>query len=408
MRRGSLAAAATLVLLLVGACSGGGSEDPGSAPPPPPTEAEEPPATTEEDETETETEAEEPEAPPVRPGRPGPGGPLDIVTVATGLQAPVHAAAAPGEPGVLYVVEQAGRIRVLEGGELRRRPFLDIARGVSSGGERGLLSVAFHPDYENERRFYVNYTDRAGDTRVVEYLAAGGVPRRTRELLRVDQPYANHNGGQLAFDRNGLLYVGMGDGGSGGDPRNVAQDPASRLGKLLRLDVDEPGAEWETVGIGLRNPWRFSFDRLTGDLWLADVGQRSVEEVNFVPAAELGEGHNFGWDVYEGSREFERKALTDVGTLVEPITEYTHRFGCSVTGGFVYRGRMIRREARGRYFYGDYCSGRIWSLARWRGEVTRRGHPFRVPQLTSFAEGLVGELYAVSGEGTVYRFRKAM
>jgi glucose/arabinose dehydrogenase len=320
----------------------------------------------------------------------------------------VHAAAAPGERALLYVVEQPGRIRVLEHGELRRRPFLDIADRISSGGERGLLSLAFHPEYKSNRRFYVNYTDRAGDTRVAEFLVAGGVPRQTRELLRVDQPYANHNGGQLAFDLNGLLYVGMGDGGSAGDPLNVAQDPASRLGKLLRLDVDEPGAEWETVGIGLRNPWRFSFDRLTGDLWLADVGQRSIEEVNFVPAEELGAGHNYGWDVYEGSREFERKALTDVGTLVEPITEYTHRFGCSVTGGFVYRGVHIRREARGRYFYGDYCSGRIWSVARWRGEVTRRGHPFRVPQLTSFAEDLSGELYALSGEGTIYRFRQAM
>jgi glucose/arabinose dehydrogenase len=347
--------------------------------------------------------------PAVDPGEPAQGGPLDLDLVASGLDSPTFVTSAPGQSDRLYVTEQPGRIRIVEGKHVLPEPFLDLASEVTSGGERGLLSVAFHPDFVSNGLFYVNYTDREGDTRVAEFResAAAGAAK-TREILYVSQPYANHNGGQLAFDLNGLLYVGMGDGGSAGDPLNVAQDPASRLGKLLRLDVDEPGAEWETVGIGLRNPWRFSFDRLTGDLWLADVGQRSIEEANFVPAEELGAGHNYGWDVYEGSREFERKALTDVGTLVEPITEYTHRFGCSVTGGFVYRGERIRREARGRYFYGDYCSGRIWSVARWRGEVTRRGHPFRVPQLTSFAEDLSGELYALSGEGTVYRFRQAM
>lgn len=406
MRPGLLAAAACL-LLAVAACSGEDADEPEGAPPPVSTKAEEP-ARTERVETETETEpAEEPEPAPVRPGRPGPGGPLDLVVEASGFAAPVYATPAPGERGRLYVVEQAGRIRVLEDGRARGRPFLDITSQVTSGGEQGLLSVAFHPEYASNRLFYVDYTDASGDTRVVEYRAGRGAPRETRVLLRVQQPYDNHNGGQLAFDRDGLLYVGMGDGGSGGDPENRAQDPSSRLGKLLRLDVDSPGAEWETVGIGLRNPWRFSFDRLTGDLWIADVGQQRIEEVNFVPAEDIGAGHNFGWDVFEGSREHEQKALTQVGSLVEPITEYTHRFGCSVTGGYVYRGARLREEAWGRYFYGDFCSGRIWSVVRWRGEASRRGHPFRVPDLTSFAEDLAGEIYLLSAGGTIYRLAKA-
>jgi glucose/arabinose dehydrogenase len=402
MRRGLLAAAACL--LLFAACSGD-DPDPPVATPPTSTQ-EEQPTSTESVDTSTETEPEEPEPEPVDPGRPGPGGPLTLVVEATGFEAPVHAAAAPGEPNRLYVVEQAGRIRVLRAGRILGRPFLDITSLVASGGEQGLLSVAFHPEYVSNRLFYVNFTDNTGDTRVVEFRAGGGEPQQTRQLLHVGQPYENHNGGQLAFDRDGLLYVGMGDGGAGGDPGNRAQDPSSRLGKLLRLDVNGPGVEWETIGIGLRNPWRFSFDRLTGDLWIGDVGQQRIEEIDFVPGEEVGAGHNFGWDVYEGSREYEDKALTEVGSLVDPITAYTHRFGCSVTGGFVYRGAALRREAWGRYFYGDYCSGRIWSLARWRGEANRRGHPFRVPGLTSFAEDSAGELYLLAADGTVFRLAK--
>ena len=336
-------------------------------------------------------------------GRPGRGGPLALEEVVSGLDSPVHAAPAPGEPGRLYVVEQPGRIRVLEGSRVLEVPFLDITEKVQSGGEQGLLSVAFHPDYEENGLFYVNYTNLGGDTRVSEYRVAGGTAGESRPLLAVDQPYANHNGGQLAFGPDGLLYVGMGDGGSGGDPENRAQDLGSRLGKLLRLDVDDPGADWELVAYGLRNPWRFSFDRVTGDLWIGDVGQSELEEIDFVPAAEVGELLNFGWDAFEGTAVFENKEPSPSGRLVEPISEYSHELGCSVTGGFVYRGSDVLRQARGRYFYGDYCSGRLWSLARWQGEVTRRGYPFRVPQLTSFAEDTDGELYLVSQAGTVYR-----
>jgi glucose/arabinose dehydrogenase len=343
---------------------------------------------------------------PPDPERPGPGGPLHVEEVASGLEAPVHAAAAPGERKRLYVVEQPGRIRVLEGRRLLDEPFLDITDRVQSGGEQGLLSVAFHPEYERNRRFYVNYTNNAGDTRVEEFRAeARGAPSESRMLLAVDQPYVNHNGGQLVFGPDGLLYVGMGDGGSGGDPENRAQDLRDRLGKLLRLDVDTRGADWELVAYGLRNPWRFSFDRLTGDLWIGDVGQDEVEEIDFVAANEVGRLLNFGWDVYEGSLVHEDKRPTPDGRLVEPVAEYTHEFGCSVTGGFVYRGSDARREAGGRYFYGDFCSGRIWSLARWRGQVSRRGYPFRVEQLTSFAEDADGELYLLSQDGTIYRLR---
>ena len=393
MYRGTLGSG-VVFLLLAAACTGG------------PGEAVELATTT--DTTATDT-GEVPETGPTLPaidaGPPAQGGPLDLALVATGLRSPVAAKSAPGEEGRLYIVEQAGRIRVLENKELLDDPFLDITSEVTSGGERGLLSVAFHPSYDANGLFYVNYTDTNGDTRVVEYRDPGdGKPVRRRELLYVRQPYSNHNGGQLAFGPDGLLYVGMGDGGGSGDPENHAQDLSDRLGKLLRLDVDQPSTEWEMAGYGLRNPWRFSFDRVKGDLWIGDVGQSTREEIDFVSAPDLGGLYNFGWNVYEGSELYEDKPLAPGGTLVEPRTEYTHDLGCSVTGGYVYRGTKLRRQAWGRYFYGDYCSGRIWSLARWEGEVTRRGHPFRVDQLTSFGEDSDGELFALSGDGSVYQF----
>jgi glucose/arabinose dehydrogenase len=399
LRHGCIALVVLLLLFAV-ACSSSGTDEPEGAP--------SPPSTSEGSETgptgpePTETEEEQPAA----PGPPADGGPLELEKVASGLDSPVHAAAAPGEPDRLYVVEQPGRIRVLERGRVQAVPFLDIVSDVSSGGERGLLSVAFHPRYASNGLFYVNYTDLEGDTRVKEFRSRGGVsqPTEVRELFFVSQPYPNHNGGQLAFGSDGLLYLGTGDGGSGGDPENRAQDLSSRLGKLFRRDVDAPGGEWEMIGYGLRNPWRFSFDRVTGDLWIADVGQNAVEEVNFVSRKDVGKLFNFGWDVYEGSEIFEDKSPTPNGTLVGPVSEYSHEFGCSVTGGFVYRGEVVRRQAWGRYFYGDYCSGRIWSLARLgKGEFTRRGHPFSVPGLTSFAEDGNGELYLLSAEGAAYR-----
>ena len=324
--------------------------------------------------------------------------------VVSGLDAPVHVSAPRSEPGRLYVVEQAGVIRVVENGRLRAEPFLDIRSSVLSGGEQGLLSVAFHPRFAENRRFYVNYTDRNGDTRVVEYRSNGrrALPPSRRELLFVRQPYAKHNGGQLAFGPDGYLYVGMGDGGSGGDPENRAQDLASRLGKLLRLNVDRAGAAWQVAGYGLRNPWRFSFDRATGDLYIGDVGQGDWEEIDFLPRVSPGL-ENYGWDVFEGRHRFEEKELNPRGKLVEPVAEYDHSEGCSVTGGFVYRGKDIP-ALRGRYLYGDYCSGTVWSLRIAGGKATGiRREAIRVDELSSFGEDARGELYLVALGGTVYR-----
>jgi glucose/arabinose dehydrogenase len=328
---------------------------------------------------------------------------LKLTRVATGLDAPDDLASTPGEPNRLYVVEQPGRIRVIENGRLSPQPFLDITSAVQSGGEQGLLSVAFHPDYANNGLFYVDYTDLDGDTRVVEFEARGAeAPVRKRELLFVDQPYANHNGGQLAFGPDGRLYVGMGDGGSGGDPENRAQNLDERLGKLLSLDVDHRGSAWRIEGYGLRNPWRFSFDRETGDLWIGDVGQGEWEEIDHTPQGEPGL-ENYGWDVFEGGHRYEDEAPNPRGRLVMPVAEYSHDHGCSVTGGFVYRGEGIP-AAQGRYFYGDYCSGNVWSLALRDGKATGiRRHRFRVGALSSFGEDAAGELYLVSLEGNVFR-----
>ncbi len=283
---------------------------------------------------------------------------------------------------------------------MRAAPFLDVRFLVSAGGERGLLSVAFHPEYAENRLLYVNYTDRDGHTNVVEYRSNGAraIPSSARRLLFIRQPYSNHNGGQLVFGPNGRLYVGMGDGGSGGDPQNRAQNMQSLFGKLLSIDVVTKGVRIE--GLGLRNPWRFSFDRATGDLLIGDVGQHEVEEINFTAKSSPGL-ENYGWDVFEGPTKFEDKPLGP-GKLVQPIAEYSHREGCSVTGGHVYRGS--NKALRGRYIYGDFCSGIVWSIKLTDGKANDlRREDFRIPQLTSFAEDGAGELYAISGGGTLSR-----
>jgi len=323
--------------------------------------------------------------------------------VARGLSSPVDLVQAPGEPGRLYVVEQPGRIRVIEQGRVRPAAFLDIRSLVAYGGEQGLLGLAFSPGYARDRTFYVNYTARGdGSTRIVRYRAAGNraLPESAQELLRVAQPYANHNGGNLEFGPDGKLWVGLGDGGSGGDPENRAQNPDTLLGKLFRLDVRQAKPEPELVAIGLRNPWRYSFDRATGDLWIGDVGQSEIEEIDRLPRATTGLV-NFGWSVFEGRSRFSDRSLGP-GRLIQPVAQYTHAAGCSVTGGFVYRGSAVPRLA-GRYVFGDYCSGTIWSIPARGGGLRRE--PVRVAQLTSFGESLTGEtLYAVSGTGTIYRF----
>ena len=319
---------------------------------------------------------------------------------------PVHLAAPRNERGRAYIVEKTGRIRVLEKGRLRAAPFLDIGSQVSTGSEQGLLSVAFHPRYATNRRFFVNYTDTNGDTRVVEYRsnARAAVRSTRRQWLFVEQPYSNHNGGQIAFGPDGLLYVGMGDGGAGGDPENRAQNMSSLLGKLLTIDVNRAGARPEIVALGLRNPWRVSFDRANGDLYIGDVGQNAFEEIDYTPRRSPGL-ENYGWDVYEARERYEEKQ-PGPGTLVFPIAQYGRSDGISVSGGFVYRGRAVP-ALRGRYLYGDFGSGTIWSLRVSAGKASApRRESIRVPGLSSFGEDAAGELYATSLEGAVYRLAR--
>ena len=325
---------------------------------------------------------------------------LRLRTVATGLDSPTYLTFAPGEPKSLYVVEQPGRILVLAGGT--RRVFLDIRPQVKSGGEQGLLSVAFPRDYAQSRRFYVDYTDTNGDTRVVEYKSNGVVALRAlRQLLFVKQPYANHNGGQLQFGPDGWLYVGMGDGGSGGDPQNRAQNLKSRLGKLLKINVNSKKVNVQIAGYGLRNPWRFTFDKPTGDLYIGDVGQNEYEEIDYTPKSSPGM-ENYGWRVYEATHVYAPgEKPNTAGHLVMPVAEYSHGSGCSVTGGYVYRGTKIA-SLQGRYIYGDFCSGKIWTLVIQNGKAADvRTESITVKNLSSFGVDTSGELYATSLDGTV-------
>ncbi|MGH3127141.1 MAG: PQQ-dependent sugar dehydrogenase [Gaiellaceae bacterium] len=318
-----------------------------------------------------------------------------------GFDEPVLLTHAPGEPKTVYVVEQPGRVLRVRGA--RRTVLLDIRDEVAFGGEQGLLGLAFDPGYTRNRRFYVAYTSDSGRNTVVRYRSNGAaaVTSSRTVLLEVPDPYGNHNGGHLAFGPDGLLYTSIGDGGAGGDPENRAQNMRSQFGKLLTLDPRRPAAGWSIAALGLRNPWRFSFDRANGDLYIGDVGQGDIEEVNFTPRSSPGL-ENYGWDLYEGSRRFE-DGNPSTGKLVFPVAEYDHGRGCSVTGGFVYRG-AARRAERGRYVYGDYCSGIVWSFRIAGGEArSLRVEPFRVESLTSFGENAAGELFAVSGEGTIYR-----
>ena len=329
---------------------------------------------------------------------------LGLRPVLSGLQSPLGLAAAPGQKNVLYVVEQVGDIKVAVNGKLRARPFLDIRSLVKSGGEQGLLGLAFHPSYKSNHKFYVDYTDTNGDTRVVEYRSNGTVTvKRLRQLLFVKQPYANHNGGQLQFGPDARLYVGMGDGGSGGDPQNNAQNLSSLLGKLLRISVNARKATVQVAGYGLRNPWRFSFDKPTGDLYIADVGQNAWEEVDYTPHISPGL-ENYGWRVYEGTARYTAgEEPNAAGHLVMPVVTYSHSEGCSITGGYVYRGSAVP-ALKGRYIYGDYCSGRVWTLQISNGKaVGVRQEAINVQHLSSFGVDSAGELYAVSLDGTVYQ-----
>lgn len=340
------------------------------------------------------------------------------------FEAPVFVTSAPGDRRRLFVVEQGGRVMVLRGGRKLAEPFLDIRSQVQSGGEQGLLSVAFAPDYQRSGRFYVYFTGRDGRQHVVEYRRADADHANrssARLVLRMDDPEPNHNGGLLLFGPDGLLYIGTGDGGGGDDqhgPRGNAQSLSSLLGKILRIDpraagerpyrvpssnpfVGRPGARGEIYAYGLRNPWRFSFDRRTGDLSIADVGQDTVEEVSFVRRGR-GRGANFGWRPFEGrSRNFDEPAP---GAIL-PVLQHSHDEGwCSVTGGVVVRDPRLPALA-GRYVYGDFCEGRIRSARLRPGQrVSDRVLDLpRVSSLSSFGEDGAGRVYVVSLAGPVYR-----
>jgi hypothetical protein len=351
--------------------------------------------------------------------------PIALQRVATGLRRPVDLQAAPGDRARVFVVEQEGRIRILRGGTLVERPFLDLTGRLASGGERGLLGLAFHPDYARNGRLFVNYTDPRGDTLLAEFRASpdpdAADAAGERVLLRVAQPFANHNGGGLAFGPDGKLYVGLGDGGSAGDPFGNGQRLDTLLGKLLRLDVDagapyaipadnpfagRPGARGEIWAYGLRNPWRFGFDRAGGDLFIGDVGQARREEID-VGLAARGGGENYGWNVAEGTQCYEPPSGCDLRGLTPPVLDYGHDEGCSVTGGVVYRGCRMPGW-HGTYFYGDFCSGfvRSFRLEAGRAVELRDWTATLGPglgQVSSFGVDADGEIHVLDYDGDVFR-----
>ena len=341
------------------------------------------------------------------------------------FRSPLYVTSPPGDRRRLFVVEQGGRIRVIRDGRTLFVPFLDISREVTAGGEQGLLSMAFAPDYVTSGRFYVYFTDRAGDQRIYEYRRAtlDRASRLRRLVLFMNDTESNHNGGLLKFGPDRLLYIATGDGGGSGDqhgPRGNAQNLASLLGKILRIDprplagrayripptnpfARRVGVRREVYAYGLRNPWRFSFDRLNGDMAIGDVGQGRIEEIDFATRATSA-GRNYGWRVFEGRLRF---APGTAFRATAPVFSYSQSSGgCSVTGGYVVRDRALIGHY-GRYLYGDFCDGRLRSI------FLRPGRSFgdipaapRVPQLASFGEDALGRLYVVSLAGPVYRLAR--
>lgn len=336
-----------------------------------------------------------------------------LVEVARGLEHPLFVTHAGDGSGRLFIVEQGGRIRLLRDGKLLSEPFLDLSRRLdSSGGERGLLGLAFAPDFATSRRFYVSYTTAIASgpaVRIASYLVPAGSPDRADPVsesvvLDMADPASNHNGGMIAFGSDGRLWAGTGDGGRGGDPWDNARNPSSYLGKMLRLDLAGSAAtSVEIWGLGLRNPWRFSFDRATGELWIGDVGQNSWEEIDVVERGRPGPV-NFGWRTMEGLHCYDPKSGCDAEGLHLPVYEYGHDEGCSVTGGYVYRGRALP-DLTGKYLFSDYCTGEVQALARTAEGVTKRLLLRSGARVSSFGEDEAGELYLCDhGEGRVFRF----
>ena len=341
---------------------------------------------------------------------------LEVMTSAAAE--PVGLVAAPGEPaGRMFVVERRGPVRILRGKTLDPKPFLDITGKVAlwkkPNSEQGLLGLAFHPQFQKNGRVFIHYTDLEWRSRVVEYRVDKADPGRVdpasaRDLLTLEQPYDNHNGGNLEFGPDGKLYILLGDGGKAGDPHYLAQNPRSLLGKMLRMDVDSPKPTAEVLGKGLRNPWRYSFDRKTGDLYIADVGQNLFEYVHVVPAKRLAGPHNFGWNVAEGSHCFQADKCERKG-FTRPVLEYPHSEGCSITGGYVYRGKAIP-ELAGSYFYSDFCTAILRSFRLRNGKAadawdwkTALDPDSKIAQVTAFGEDQDGEIYLVSQEGTIFK-----
>lgn len=346
----------------------------------------------------------------------------------SGLTEPTDFQVAPGDTSRFFILERAGTIRVVQNGSLETMPFLDITSLTgSSGFEQGLLGLAFHPNYATNRFFFVNYTDTSGDTVVARYTAASdgssGQSGTAKTILTFEQPFSNHNGGQITFGPDGFFYIAAGDGGSGGDPQNNAQNVGNLLGKILRIDVDggdpyaipstnpfvsNSSARGEIWAYGLRNPWRFSFDKSTEDLYIADVGQNTREEINAVLSSSTG-GENYGWRIMEGTICFNPSTGCDQTGLTLPVHDYARSGGfCSVTGGFVYRGSAIS-SLQGHYFYGDFCNSNVSSFRLSNGIATDFGEwthllGVQLNQVSSFGQDHDGELYVLSySDGKVYR-----
>ena len=332
---------------------------------------------------------------------------FDVERVVTGLNRPTWVGAAPGDPGALWILEQPGRVVRVAGND--STTLLDLSDRVLTGAEQGLIGIAFDPDFATSGRLFLHWSDLRGDTRVAEFHAGRDntiEPRPIRQLLMVDQLEENHNGGQLAFGPDDRLYLGLGDGGGAFDPRATAQDPRNLLGKLIAVDVDAKTPRWEVVLSGLRNPWRFWFDFALGEIWIGDVGQNDVEEIDRV-LLELDEPpKNLGWSAFEGTRRIRGHELDRGGELVWPVATYGHGDdgGCSVTGGLVYGGARLTGLSR-RYVYGDYCAGTLWSLRpapAGRAEDVRREQA-KVPLLSHIGTDSEGELVFASGKGDIYR-----
>jgi glucose/arabinose dehydrogenase len=352
---------------------------------------------------------------------------LTLTPVITGLSSPVFITGAADGTNRLFVVEQGGRIKIFKNGSLLSTPFLNISTKISKGGERGLLGLAFHPSYETNRKFYVYFTRRDGDIAINEYKASPTNPdvallSTRRRIITINHPASNHNGGMLAFGKDGYLYIGTGDGGGSGDAANNAQNKDRLLGKILRININgtkgarqylnpgsnpfvgKPGRN-EVWSYGLRNPWRFSFDRVLGDMWIGDVGQNRYEEINrklsTSKAAPNGRGSNYGWRVLEGWHCYKPASGCSKTGKVRPVVEYSHAGGnCSVTGGYVYRGSSA--PLVGKYIFADYCSGTIWSIPRGaKAPATKTLLRDTSQLISSFGEGDDGELYVLSHDGGV-------